>query len=111
MNKVALVGRLTAEPSFKTFGETMVSEFTIAVNRKKKDEADFIRVKAFGKLAELTADYLKKGSMAGVDGRIQTGSYADKEGKKVYTTEVIAENVDFLSPKSVMKEVDEPSPF
>jgi single-strand DNA-binding protein len=80
-----------------------IAKFTIAVNRitraGEENTADFIRVTAFGKQAELVERYLAKGSKVGIEGRIQTGSYDNKDGQKVYTTDVIANRVEFLDRK------------
>ena len=105
MNNVTLVGRFTKDPDVRyTDGGTSISRFTIAVDRRfKKDgeqNADFINCVAFGKTAEFIEKYFKKGMRVGITGRIQTGSYEDKDGKKVYTTDVIAENVEFVESKN-----------
>jgi len=105
MNSVILIGNLARDPEKSMTGTGMtVARFTIAVNRQRKspdgqDEADFIRITTFGKQADLVMQYLSKGRKVAVEGRIQTGSYQDKEGKKVYTTDVIGNRVEFLSPK------------
>ncbi|MGE5627084.1 MAG: single-stranded DNA-binding protein [Solirubrobacterales bacterium] len=102
MNKVVLIGRLTKDPELKfTPGTgTAVATFTLAVDRRfSKDgqkEADFIPVVVWGKQAESTANYMNKGKMMGVSGRIQTRSYDAKDGSKRYVTEVIADEVQFL---------------
>ena len=100
MNNVSLVGRLTRDPDVRYVGETAVAKFTVAVSRpKQKDKeatSDFPSCVAFGKTAELIEKYMSKGRLVGVMGRIQTGNYTDKDGKKVYTTEVVAEKVEFL---------------
>lgn len=99
MNQVVLIGRLTADPelSYTPQNQTAVCRFTLAVNRmRKEDGADFIRVTAWGKQAENCDRYLSKGRQAAVHGRITTGSYTDRNGNKVYTTEVTAQNVEFL---------------
>lgn len=103
MNKVALIGRLTkdAETRYTPAGMA-ISRFTLAV-RRKKDEADFISCKAFGKTAELLEKYVKKGDQIGVSGRIETGSYDGKNGK-VYTTEVIVDDFDLLGSKKEQQE-------
>jgi single-strand DNA-binding protein len=104
MNQVGLVGRLTKDPELRyTPSGVAVATFTLAVNRtfasaNGEKEADFITVRVWRKPAENAANYLKKGSLAGVTGRIQTGSYEGTDGKRVYTTEVVADNVQFLSP-------------
>ncbi len=101
MNSVIIIGRLTKDPEVRYTGDQMaVASFTLAVDRpKKKDkdkETDFPRVTAFGKTAENIERYMSKGKMIAVQGNIRTGSY-DKDGVKVYTTDVIAERVQFLS--------------
>lgn len=105
MNNVSLIGRLTKDPELRyTPSGVAVARFTLAVNRQYKKEgeqqADFINVVTWRKTAENTANFLRKGSLAGVVGRIQTGSYDGQDGKKVFTVEVVAENVQFLEPKS-----------
>lgn len=101
MNQVALIGRLTKDPELKyTAGtQTAVATFKIAINRpfSKTEEADFIRIVVYGKPAENCGTYLSKGSLVGVQGRIQTGSYETKTGEKRYTTDIVAERVEFLS--------------
>jgi single-strand DNA-binding protein len=105
INRVILVGRLTKDPELRyTPSGVAVATFTLAVNRPFKNqqnetEADFINIVAWRQLAELCANYLKKGSQTALEGRLQTRSYENKEGKKVYVTEVVADNVQFLSPK------------
>lgn len=100
MNKVTLAGRLTRDPEI-TYSNSGagVSRFSIAVDRRfKKDgdaNADFINIVAFGKTGEFVEKWFKKGSGIVLSGRIQTGSYTNKDGKKVYTTDVIAEDVEF----------------
>lgn len=102
MNKVILMGRLTKDPETRQAGETIVTKFSIAVDRRRKTEggqaADFPSVVAFGKTAEFINKYFHKGMKIALDGRIQTGSY-DKDGVKHYTTEVVAENVEFAESK------------
>lgn len=108
MNRVNIVGRLTKDPELRyTPNGVPVATFTLAVNRTwvKPDEngqvpADFINCVVWRKPAENTANYLKKGSLAGVDGRIQTRFYDGQDGKRVFVTEVVAESVQFLEPKS-----------
>jgi single-strand DNA-binding protein len=96
MNNTMLIGRLTKDPETRQAGETQVTTFTLAVDRFGKEKtADFIRIVAFGKTAELCERYLAKGRLTAVQGRIQTGSY-EKDGHKVYTTDVIADRVKFL---------------
>lgn len=108
MNKTILLGRLTREPEVKVTEKSTICRFTLAVNRTFKKEgqpdADFINIVAFGKTAEFCSKYFTKGQQVCVCGRLQTGSYDDKEGKKVYTTDVIAEEVDFAGSKQENKE-------
>ena len=101
MNKAILVGRLTHDPEMRdTQGGTKVARFSLAINRRGKDGGtDYINCTAFGKTAELAAQYLSKGSRVGVVGRIQTGSY-ERDGHKVYTTDVIADEVEFLETRA-----------
>ena len=103
MNKVTLIGRLTKDPELKfTPGAgTAVATFTVAVDRRlpNKDgqrEADFIPIVVWGKQAENTANYMSKGKLIAIAGRIQTRSYDAKDGTKRYVTEVVAEEVQFL---------------
>lgn len=99
MNKTCLVGRLTAKPELRyTQSNKSVVRFTVAVNRQGEG-ADFINCTAWGKTAENIANYLDKGSMISVEGRIQTGSYTNNQGQKIYTTDIVAESVQFLSNK------------
>lgn len=106
MNRVVLVGRLTKDPELRyTPSGAAVATFTLAVNRtftnqQGEREADFINCVVWRKPAENVANFLKKGSLAGVDGRLQTRSYEGQDGKRVYITEVQAESVQFLEPRS-----------
>lgn len=106
MNKVMLKGRLAKEADIRyaqaTNGEQMaIARYTLAVNRKtKKDEADFISCVAFGKSAEFVEKYLKKGQEILIVGHIQTGSYQNKDGQKVYTTDVVVEEHEFCGTKA-----------
>ena len=100
MNNVSLLGRLTKDVDlrFAAGSGIAVANFTLAVNRaKKEDGADFITCKAFGKTAEILSEYVFKGHQLAIVGRMQTGSYENKEGKKVYTTDVIVDKFDFIS--------------
>lgn len=100
MNNVVLTGRLTANPELKvTQSGTQVCVFALAVN-KDKEHTDFPQVVCFGKTAENLCTYQKKGSMIGVNGRLQTRSYERQDGTKAYVTEVIANAVEYLSSKS-----------
>lgn len=102
MNNVVLIGRLTRDPEIRyTAGTQMaVATFTVAVDRPVKagaeKQTDFPRVTVFGKAAENCEKYLAKGRLVGIQGRIQTGSYADKDGVMHYTTDVVANRVEFL---------------
>lgn len=105
LNRVVLVGRLTKDPELRyTPSGVAVATFTLAVNRtftnnQGEKEADFLNCVIWRKQAENVANFLKKGSLAGVDGRLQSRSYEDQSGKRVYVTEVVAESVQFLEPK------------
>jgi single-strand DNA-binding protein len=111
MNKVILMGRLTRDPEVRySQGEssTAVARFTLAVDRRFKkqgeSDADFINCVAFGKTAEHAEKYYRQGLKIVVTGRIQTGSYTNKEGQKVYTTDVIIEESEFAESKSASGE-------
>ena len=103
INKVVLLGNLTKDPELRYAPGTgtAVCRFTLAVQRAfKKDEADFINCVAFGKSGEFAEKYLKKGTKVAVVGRIQTGSYTNKDGQKVYTTDVVVEEQEFAESKN-----------
>lgn len=104
MNKVILMGRLTRDPEVRQSGDTVVARFSLAVDRRfKKDgdqTADFINCVAFGKTGEFIAKYAHKGTKFVIEGRIQTGSYTNKDGQKVYTTDVVVEQVEFAESKA-----------
>lgn len=103
MNKVILLGRITRDPELKHAGETSVVNFSIAVDRRFKkeggQEADFPSCVAFGKTAEFISKYFFQGMKIALEGRLQTGSYTNKDGKKVYTTDVVVEAVEFAESK------------
>lgn len=105
INRVVLVGRLTKDPELRiTPSGVHVARFTLAVNRtftnqQGEREADFIRCVVWRRQAENVANYLKKGSLAGVEGRIQTSSFEGQDGRRVFVTEVIADSVQFLEPR------------
>lgn len=105
MNKVIIIGRTTKDIELKvTPSGTSVAEFSVAVKRAFKNangenESDFFNCIAFSKLAETISRYVKKGDQVGIEGRLQTRNYTNKEGKKVYVTEIIVENVEFLQTK------------
>ena len=107
MNKVILIGRIVRDPEVRYGGANntgAVARYTLAVDRKYKKDgeqtADFINCVAFGKLAEFAEKYLKKGIKIAVAGRIQTGSYKNKDGNTVYTTDVVVEEQEFCESKS-----------
>lgn len=106
INRVVLVGRLTKDPEFRTTQSGVsVTTFTLAVNRtftnaQGEKEADFINCVTFRKQAENVNNYLSKGSLAGVDGRVQSHGYENNEGKRIYVTEVVCDSVQFLDTKS-----------
>lgn len=101
MNNVMLIGRLTKDPETRyTAGQMAVCTFTVAIDRPRKQgeekKTDYPRITVFGRQAENCERFLKKGRLAGIQGRLQTGSYTDKNGNTVYTTDVIADRVEFL---------------
>lgn len=104
VNSVVLIGRLTDKPEVSyTQSQKAICRFTLAVDRQTKSEeaqADFIRIIVWDRQGENAGRYLHKGSKCAVLGRIQTGSYKDREGKTVYTTDVVASRVEFLDSKS-----------
>ncbi|AYX89320.1 single-stranded DNA-binding protein [Staphylococcus cohnii] len=106
INRVILVGRLTKDPEFRTTPSGVnVATFTLAVNRtftnaQGEREADFINCVVFRKQAENVNKYLFKGHLAGVDGRIQSRSYENQEGRRIFVTEVVTDSVQFLETKN-----------
>src|SRR5690625_3630067 len=110
LNRVVLVGRLTRDPDLRyTASGVAVANFTVAANRpfrnqQGEQEADFINCVVWRKTAENLANYMKKGSMIGVDGRIQTRSYEGQDGRMVYVTEVVAENIQFLESRGASQQ-------
>lgn len=105
MNKVILIGRFVRNPEIRyTTNDRCCANFSIAVDRKYKQEgqqdADFPRVIAWGKTAEFIEKYFRQGMKIVIEGRIQTGKYTNKEGQTVYTTDVVAESVEFAESKS-----------
>lgn len=102
MNSVCLIGRLTRDPDVRYGSEsqTAVARFSIAIDRGRdrsgEKQTDFPNIVCFGKTAELVEKYVHKGRLVGIQGRIQTGSYVNKDGQKVYTTDVVADRVEFL---------------
>ena len=105
MNKVILMGRLTRDPEvrYTTTNNTLVCTFSIAVNRRFRQEgqpdADFFNIVAWSKTGEFCSKYFKKGQQVGIIGRLQTRNYDDKDGKKVYVTEVVAEETYFADSR------------
>lgn len=115
MNKVILMGRLTRGPEVRITqngdNNLTIARYNIAVDRRKtkgNDDpgADFINCVAFGSLGDFAEKYLKKGTKIAIEGRIQTGSYTNKDGQKVYTTEVVIESQEFAESKRGMSEED-----
>jgi len=105
MNNVQLVGRLTRDPEIRySDGGTSVARFTVAVDRRfhkeGQQDADFISCVAFSKTAEFIEKHFRKGMRIGLIGRIQTGSYTNQEGQKIYTTDVCTDNVEFVESKN-----------
>lgn len=116
MNKVILVGRLTRDPEVRfSQGENAmaIARYTIAVNRRVKregdPEADFIRCVVFGRAAEFAEKYFRQGLRIAISGRIQTGSYTNKEGVKVYTTEVVVEEQEFAESMAEREHMQTPA--
>lgn len=105
MNSVQLVGRLTRDPEMRyTDGGSAIARFSLAVDRRYKSEngstADFPNCVAFGRTAEFIEKYFRKGMRMGCQGRIQTGSYTNNDGQKVYTTDVVVESCEFVESKA-----------
>lgn len=102
-NKVILMGRLCKDPEIKGEGQSIVAKYSLAVDRRfsksDDDKTDFINIVVFGKGAEFSQKYLKKGMKVLVTGRIQTGSFVNKDGVKIYTTDVVAEDQEFCESK------------
>lgn len=102
MNSVTVIGRLTRDPQMSyTTSQMAIARFTVAIDRGKDKNgeskgADFPSVVCFGKTAELCEKYISKGRLVGISGRLQTGSYEKDDGQKVYTTDIVADRVDFL---------------
>mgnify|MGYP003290562833 CR=1 FL=1 len=114
MNKVILMGRLTRDPEIRYSqqgdNQMAIARYTLAVdrrfNRNNDQSADFISCVAFGKTAEFIRNYVHKGTKVCLNGRIQTGSYTNKEGQKVYTTDVVVENIEFAESKNAAAQGD-----
>lgn len=104
MNVVILIGRTTRDIELKySQNQTAIARFSIAIDRGKDKGTDFINCTAFGRTAENMRKYVKKGDQVSLRGHISTGSYTNKEGKKVYTTEIIADAVEFIEPRKEKK--------
>ena len=112
MNKVILIGRLTRDPEIRSTTNSTMASFSVAVDRRFKQDgqpdADFPRVIAWGKTAEFIEKYFHKGMKIAIEGRIQTGSYQNQSGQTIYTTDVIAEAVEFVESKTEAKEAAQP---
>ncbi|MCI9293175.1 MAG: single-stranded DNA-binding protein [Erysipelotrichaceae bacterium] len=108
INRVVLVGRITKDPMLrKTQSGASVVSFTLACNRRvpsQGQDADFINCVAWNKTADFMAQYVRKGALLGIEGRIQTRNYDDKDGKRVYVTEVVCDSVQFLESKKASAE-------
>lgn len=113
MNKVILMGRLTRDPVIRYTGvntdQTCIARYTLAVDRRGRKEdgqqtADYISCVAFGKNGEFAEKYLKQGMKMAITGRIQTGSYTNRDGQKVYTTDVVVEEQEFAESKKAVEE-------
>lgn len=112
MNKVILMGRLTRDPDIRYAnnenGQTCIARYTVAVDRKYSKDgeqgADFPSVVSFGKAGEFVEKYLKQGTKVLITGRLQTGSYTNKDGVKVYTTDVITEEIEFAESKKASED-------
>lgn len=118
MNKVILIGRLTKDPETRYSqgqNSTCISRYSLAVDRQFKRDgeqaADFLNCVAFGKQGEFAEKYLKKGTKIAVTGRLQTGSYTDRDGKKVYTTDVVVESHEFVESKKEGDQETQSSPY
>lgn len=113
MNKIILIGRLTRDVEMRystNNNNTAIARYTLAVNRPYKQnggqEADFLPCIAFGKTAEFAEKYLAKGMRVAIEGRIQTGSYTNRDGQKVYTTDVVVERQEFLEKRADNSQLD-----
>lgn len=108
-NKWIGIGRLTKDPDVRFTQEgTCVARYTVAIDRYKKDETDFIPCVAFGKQGEFAQKYLAKGKKVFVSGRIQTGSYVNKNGTRIYTTEIVVDGQEFVESKGRQEQQEIP---
>lgn len=109
MNNVILTGRLTKDPEIRySQSGTAVARYTLAVDRYRDEGADFVNCKAFGRVAEFAEKYLAKGKKICIAGHIETGNYTNKNGEKVYTTEVVVEQHEFLEPRKQDNPIEMP---
>ena len=111
MNNVTLIGRLTRDPEVRYSNDLAIARFSIAINRMpgrngEDRGADFINIVVFGRQAENCERFIRKGSQVGIQGRIQTGSYQNKDGNTVYTTDVVADRVEFLGGNNRPSQAD-----
>lgn len=105
MNKVTLIGRITKDPQVMQNGDVKVARYTLAVDRRSREKStDFISCVTFGKGAEFAENYLHQGMKIAVFGHIQTGSYTNRDGKKVYTTDVVSEEHEFCDTVQTAQE-------
>lgn len=102
MNKFFGIGRLTKDPEIMHKGETNIARYSLAIDRRK-DEADFINCVCFGRAADFVEKYLQKGMKIAVAGRIQTGSYKTKDGRTVYTTDIVVEEHEFCEGRKAQE--------
>lgn len=110
MNKVLLIGRLTRDPEVFGEGDRKVAKFTLAVDRFGKDNgADFPNCVAFGTRADFAEKWLKKGIKIHVEGKLQTGSYTKQDGTRVYTTDVVVDNTEFVESKKTADQAAAPA--
>ena len=114
MNRFDGIGRLTRDPEIRRSGDSVSARFSIAINRRYKNkdgerEVDFINCIAFGKSAELIEKHFHKGNAIGVGGEIRTGNYTNREGQKVYTTDVVVNEIDFIESKNSGQQNAQPS--
>lgn len=105
MNKAILIGRLTKDVDLRQNGDSSIARFSLAVDRRFKDKdgnygVDFLNIVCFSKQADFATNYLHKGMKVAIEGRIQTGSYTNKEGQKIYTTDIVADSIEFCESKS-----------
>lgn len=114
MNTVLLLGRLTKDPEIRTTQDLTIARYTLAVDRRIKTQdgqkADFIGCVSFGRTAEFISKYCKQGTKLCVSGRIQTGSYTNRDGQKIYTTDVVVEQAEFAESLKAQGQPTQPAP-